>query len=216
MHDFRLLGLAIRARWLGFAELDAQRRLIDWGMVFYQKRTPGQFKSAKKKLDDLLARMGPSFVVLVLPGLKADGGVPAVRSIVRSLRATASTRSIQIIPLHRSAIRGAFAPRKARKTPKCRSSTRSRALSPTINAVSNLPVIRNIQVPIESSGRPPVTYRRMIRPPRLEGPTRGRNRRSIATCGPVSHRVHGLRVPPSAPCLSSIPCKVANLESTWG
>jgi hypothetical protein len=114
MHNFRLLGLAIRARWLGFAELDAQRHLLDWGMVFYQKRTPDQFKSAKKKLDDLLARTGPSFVVLVLPGLNADGGAPAVRSMVRSLRATASIRSIQIIHLHRSAIRGAFAPRKAR------------------------------------------------------------------------------------------------------
>jgi hypothetical protein len=114
MHDFRLLGLAIRARWLGFAELDARKNLLDWGMVFYQPRKAGQLSSAKRRLEDLLARTNPSFIVIVLPGLKANEGVAAVRSIARSLRAAASSRSIQIVPLRRSVIREAFAPCKAR------------------------------------------------------------------------------------------------------
>lgn len=114
MHDFRLLGLAIRARWLGFAELDAQERLLDWGMIFYQRRNPGQLRSAKKKLEDILARMDPSLIVLVLPDHNANERAAAVRSIVRSLRAAMSSRSIQVIRLPRSVIRAAFAPCKAR------------------------------------------------------------------------------------------------------
>lgn len=114
MHNFRLVGLAIRARWLGFVELDAQQRLLDWGLVFYQRRSPEQLRSAKRKLEDLLARMDPSFVVLVLSGLTGNKEVPAVRSIARSLRTASTSRSIQIVSLHRSVIRAAFAPFKAR------------------------------------------------------------------------------------------------------
>ncbi len=114
MHDSRLLGLAIRARWLGFAELDSQRHLLDWGMSFYQQRTPGQLRSAKKRLEALLMRTSPSVVVIALPGLRANEGVAAARSIARSLRATASSRSIEIVPLRRATIRAAFAPCKAR------------------------------------------------------------------------------------------------------
>jgi hypothetical protein len=114
MHDLRLLGIAIRAPWLGFAELDAHTHLLDWGMIFYQRRTANELRSAKKRLNAILARTNPAFIVLVLPGLKANERVPSVRSIVRSLRAAASSRSIQIVPLHRSAIRAAFAPCRVR------------------------------------------------------------------------------------------------------
>jgi hypothetical protein len=56
----------------------------------------------------------PSFVVLVLSGLKANKEVPVVRSIARSFRTASASRSVQIVSLHRSVIRAAFAPFKAR------------------------------------------------------------------------------------------------------
>ncbi len=110
MPDGKLLGIAIRARWLGFAELDAQRCLLDWGMIFYQRKAAAELKSAKTRLENLLARINPSHVVLVLPGTKANEGVPAVRSITRALHAVASSRSIPVETLPRTVIRAAFAP----------------------------------------------------------------------------------------------------------
>jgi len=114
MHDFRLLGIAIRAPWLGFAELDARGRLLDWGMIFYQRRTADELRSAKRRLNAILARTNPTFIVIVLPGLKANERIASVRSVARSLRAAASRRSIQVVRLRRSAIRAAFAPCRAR------------------------------------------------------------------------------------------------------
>lgn len=110
MSDDILLGIAIRARWLGFAELNARRRLLDWGMIFYQRRSPAELKSAKKRLENLLARMNPSLVVLVSSGARAHEGIAAARSITRALHVAASSRSIRVVTLHRSAIRAAFAP----------------------------------------------------------------------------------------------------------
>lgn len=108
MSDGELLGIAIRARWLGFAQLDSQRRLIDWGMIFYQRKKPGELKAAKKRLEGLLARMTPSHVAYVLPRARANEEISRVRSITRALHAAASSRSIQIIALPRKMVRAAF------------------------------------------------------------------------------------------------------------
>lgn len=114
MPDEKLLGIAIRARWLGFAELDSQRCLLDWGIMFYQRRSPIELKSARKRLEGLLARMTPSAIVLVLPDARTNKVVPAVRSITRALHAAASSRSILVVTLLRTVIRDAFAPCDAR------------------------------------------------------------------------------------------------------
>jgi len=114
MSDGKVLGIAIRARWLGFAELDAHRRILDWGMIYYQRKSPAELKSAKKRLEDILARTKPVCVALVLSGTKTNESVSAVRSITRALQAAATSRSIQIVALSRTAIRAAFAPCNAR------------------------------------------------------------------------------------------------------
>lgn len=114
MPDGKLLGIAIRARWLGFVHLDTQGRLLDWGMIFYQRKRPMELKSAKKRLEALLARANPSHLVLVLPGAKVNEEISWVRSITRALHIAASSRLIPIIPLPRKAIRAAFAPSKAK------------------------------------------------------------------------------------------------------
>jgi hypothetical protein len=110
MSDDKLFGIAVRARWLGFAVMDTHRRLLDWGMIFYQRRSATELKSAKKRLEAHLARMNPSHVVLVLPGTKANEEIAPVRSITRALHAAAASCSIQIVTLPRTAIREAFAP----------------------------------------------------------------------------------------------------------
>lgn len=114
MPDGKFLGIAIRARWLGFAELDSQRCLLDWGMMFYQRRSPTELKSARKRLEGLLARMNPSAIVLVLPDARTNEVMPAVRSITRALHAAVSSRSILVVTLLRTVIRDAFAPCDAR------------------------------------------------------------------------------------------------------
>lgn len=114
MHDARLLGLAIRARWVGYAALGAHRHLLDWGMIFYQRSRPHQLISATKRLESLLGRINPSTIVVALPTLKANEEIAAVQSIAMSLRFAAASRSIKIIRLRRSVLRAAFAPRNAR------------------------------------------------------------------------------------------------------
>jgi hypothetical protein len=110
MSDGNLLGIAIRARWLGFAELATDGQLLDWGMIFYQRKSGAELKSAKRRLENLLARTKPSSVMLVLSGARMNQRVAAVQSVTRALRAAASSRSIQVIDFSRTAIRAAFAP----------------------------------------------------------------------------------------------------------
>ena len=114
MHNLRLLGIAIRARWLGFAALDAHSHLLDWGLIFYQRRRLNDLESAKKRLEGLVARIDPSFIVVVLPNLSTHEEIATIRFITKSLRSTAAFRSIRIIRLHRSAIRKAFVSHNAR------------------------------------------------------------------------------------------------------
>jgi hypothetical protein len=114
MHNVRLLGLAIRARWLGFSALDARGHLLDWGLLFYQRRRSNELQSAKKRFEGLFDRTNPTVVVVVLPRLKTHEDIITTRLIVRSLRSAASSLSVRIVRLRRDAIRAAFAPYNAR------------------------------------------------------------------------------------------------------
>jgi Holliday junction resolvasome RuvABC endonuclease subunit len=108
MSDLTILGIAIRARWLGFAEINAQCRLIDWGMIYYQRRNPNELKSAKGRLDTLIERLRPSYIAIVRPDLEANEKIATVRSIARSLRITASAQSAPVAALRRKSIRAVF------------------------------------------------------------------------------------------------------------
>lgn len=113
MSDLTILGIAIRARWLGFAEINAQCRLIDWGMIYYQRRKANELKSAKARLEILIERLHPSRIVMVRPDLKANEVISSVRSIARYLRNTASVQSAPVVALRRKEIEAVFADFKA-------------------------------------------------------------------------------------------------------
>ena len=114
MRDSKILGIAIRARWLGFAVIDQQCRLLECGMVFYQRRSTPQLKSAKHRLESIILRLCPSSVALLRAELTANNEMASVRSLVRALRMAASLGSISLVSLRRDEIRKAFSEHKAR------------------------------------------------------------------------------------------------------
>jgi hypothetical protein len=108
MPEVKTLGLAIRARWLGFAEIDDHGVLLDWGMIFYQRRSAQQLKSARARLEALITRMHPLCVGMVRARLEVNEQLAAVRSIMRFLRNIASRASIEIIGVSRDELRAKF------------------------------------------------------------------------------------------------------------
>ena len=114
MRDSKILGIAIRAAWLGFGAIDAQCRLLEYGMIFYQRRNTSQLQSAKRRLESMISRLSPSRVALLRAELKANDEVASVRSLVRSLQMTASLGSITMVSLRRDEIRNVFSGGKSR------------------------------------------------------------------------------------------------------
>lgn len=108
MAEIRTLGLAVRARWLGFAELDEEESLLDWGIFFYQKRSVQALRSVQKRLEALISRVNPSHIVLVRPELKIHEQSNPAKSIGRNLHAFGLSQSIKISTTSRVEIRTAF------------------------------------------------------------------------------------------------------------
>ena len=105
MPKVKTLGLAIRSRWLGFAELDENGVLLDWGMIFYQSRNSHALKSARARLEELIARTRPLCIAVVRPRLAVHERLTAVRSFLRFLRGIASRESIDITGVSRDELR---------------------------------------------------------------------------------------------------------------
>jgi hypothetical protein len=108
MRESTILGIAIRARWLGFGAIDQQNRLLECGMIFYQRRSVSQLKSAKRRLESTISRLSPSRVALLRAELTANDEVSSVRSLVRALRGAVSLGSISMVSVHRDEVRKAF------------------------------------------------------------------------------------------------------------
>jgi hypothetical protein len=105
MPEVKTLGLAIRARWLGFAEIDDDGVLLDWGMIFYQRRNAHQLKSARARLEALITRMHPLCIARVRARLEVNEQLTSVRSLLRFLRGIASRESIEIKSVSRAELR---------------------------------------------------------------------------------------------------------------
>jgi len=114
MLDSKILGIAIRARWLGFGVIDARGRLLECGMIFYQRRSMSQLKSAKRRLESIILRLPPSRVALLRAELTANDEVASVRSLVRALRMAVSRGSISMVSMRRDEIRKVFSGGKSR------------------------------------------------------------------------------------------------------
>lgn len=104
----RILGVAIRARWLGFAAIDEHTRLIDWGMIYYQRKLAARLKAARRRAESMVARIAPSQIVLLTQPLDNSNRNAAVLSMTRAIQKFAKAQRIQILRSDRVEIRAAF------------------------------------------------------------------------------------------------------------
>lgn len=109
-----VIGIAVRARWLGFAALAAQCQLLDWGMIYYQRRNAAQIKGAKRRVERILSLINPAKLVLLQPQLKTNQERATVRSLARAIRTFASEKSISVEYISRDEVRKAFRQFRAR------------------------------------------------------------------------------------------------------
>lgn len=104
----KVLALAVRARWFGFAILDGDCRLIDWGMVFYQGCSTTQIGAAQRRLANLMTTFDPGVIAVAVSGVAASRNAPSVHALVKSLRTESRARSIPFHSVNRKFIRAAF------------------------------------------------------------------------------------------------------------
>lgn len=108
MHNTSILAIAVRARWIGYATIEGRCTIVDWGMVFFRPSREHQIKSAKRRIERLIARYPPMLIVLSLPEASSGRFAPSCRSIVRSVRAEATAHSIPVRVFHRACVRHFF------------------------------------------------------------------------------------------------------------
>ena len=88
-HRIRILALDVRMQRCGFAVLENQHQLLDWGITHYQARTrDGRAELATKRVASLLTLFQPSFVVLKYTSEREgnEGYKPIVNAITREAR----------------------------------------------------------------------------------------------------------------------------------
>jgi len=109
----RILAFAVRARWLGFAVFEGSARLIDWGMIFYQRKGATALKSTRHRTASIISRLIPTHIVLFHePFGRSD--LARVRSITREIRRTANAFGIPTTRYFRDKIRSSFSRRNTR------------------------------------------------------------------------------------------------------
>jgi hypothetical protein len=104
----RILAIAIRARWLGFAVIEGPCTLVDCGMTFFHPKKSIQITAAKGRIESFVLHFEPSEIAVARSELTASRNAPSVRSLMRFLYAIAAARRIPIRMLHRAQIRAAF------------------------------------------------------------------------------------------------------------
>jgi hypothetical protein len=106
--DSRILAFAVRARWLGYAFVEGSCALVDWGMIFFRPTDPAQIQSAKRRTERLILHFSPSHIALSIPEATSSRNAPSNRSLVRAIRANASTQSVPVRACPRACLRHFF------------------------------------------------------------------------------------------------------------
>lgn len=103
-----LLGVAIRASWLGYAVIDAECRLIDWGMIFYRRKNDSQIEAAKRRIAALLNQRHPTLIAIAKSPVMASIQAPTVRLLAQWVRKEAAANTIRCVWITRTKIYSAF------------------------------------------------------------------------------------------------------------
>ena len=106
--DCRMLAIFIRSQRFGFAVLDGQMSLLDWGIVFYQRNNSVRVAAATRKMVSLLTLFAPFVVVVGRARLSNVRNTSGVRSIFKSIRREASIRFIPLHVIKQADVRNAF------------------------------------------------------------------------------------------------------------
>jgi hypothetical protein len=109
----RLLAIAIKARWLGFAVLEDGGLLFEWGMIYYSKKPALQLRTAKGRLQTMIQRVSPSHVVLLQRESAPNLEIASIRALTRIVREIAAREGIPLAVLSRKTVRSMFHPEGA-------------------------------------------------------------------------------------------------------
>lgn len=110
----RILAIALRSRRFGFAILEEPLRLLDWGLVFYERSSLSRIEAAKRKVGALIGQCAPSVVVLDRSAaLSAQTSGPA-STVLNIVRRETSFRSIPVHVIKREHVRATFQYQQAR------------------------------------------------------------------------------------------------------
>jgi hypothetical protein len=110
----RILALAIRARWLGYAVVEGRCKLVDWGMTFFQPNDRTEIRATKRRIDFLLSSFNPTLIAIAASEVAASNNASTVRALVRSIRTKARARSMRFQSVNRKYIRDSFLEHNAR------------------------------------------------------------------------------------------------------
>jgi hypothetical protein len=106
--NYRILALAIRARWLGYAVLEARCELVDWGMTFFQPSSGSEIRATRKRVEFLLSSFDPTLIAVARSEVAASHNASSVRSLMRSIRTEANAKSVPFQSMNRKYIRDSF------------------------------------------------------------------------------------------------------------
>ena len=104
---FRILGIAPSSRGFGFAVLEGEEKLIDWGVRSSRKeKNPG----AVAKVEALMRHYQPGTLVLEDPAAKHSRRSIRIRALSGKIVAAAKNHDVRVALLSREQVRRKFFP----------------------------------------------------------------------------------------------------------
>jgi GNAT superfamily N-acetyltransferase len=104
---FRILAVAPSSRGFGFAVLEGEQKLADWGLKIVSR---DKNSSALTKVEDMLLHYGPGLVVLEDAVRKGSGRSPRIRALTTAIVALAKSRNVTVALFSRENVLRVFFP----------------------------------------------------------------------------------------------------------
>jgi Holliday junction resolvasome RuvABC endonuclease subunit len=103
---FRILAIAPSTRGFGFAVLEGQDTLVDWGIKTVKKRDKN--KQSLAKMEKLIAHYQPGALVLEDASAKVSRRSPRIRKLSRQIIKMAADRKVSVKLFSRDQVMKAF------------------------------------------------------------------------------------------------------------
>lgn len=101
--DIRILSIAPSTRGFGFAVIEGDDKLVDWGV---KSVTKDKNTGSITKVDELLALYQPR--VIVLQDVKDSRRAPRIRELIQQIVALAESRKVKVVLLSRKQVEQFF------------------------------------------------------------------------------------------------------------